>query len=189
MTPKSALFSPPMPDPEAPEPGPDGSGARGVPGTQLRGRSIAMDREELDEFLRAERICRVATVSSDGRPHVAPLWFVWDGAALWLYSLVRSRRWADLARRPGIAVVVDAGEAYAELRGVELQGSAEVVGDVPCTSVEDPELVEPARLLARKYRGSDELVPDGRHAWLRIRPDTVVSWDFRKNPELRRGGS
>ncbi|HEU5085582.1 MAG TPA: pyridoxamine 5'-phosphate oxidase family protein, partial [Acidimicrobiales bacterium] len=77
---------------------------------QRRGRRIAMSPEELDEFLRTEHTCRVASVGADGAPHVAPLWFVWDGEALWLNSLVRSQRWTDLQRDPRVSVVVDAGE-------------------------------------------------------------------------------
>ena len=48
-----------------------------------------MSADERDEFLAAERTCRVATISPDG-PHATPLWFVWDGTALWLYSIVAS---------------------------------------------------------------------------------------------------
>jgi hypothetical protein len=43
-----------------------------------------------------------------------------------------------------------------------------------------PELVEPEKLFARKYFGGEQMFHDGRHAWLRLRPHTVVSWDFRK---------
>ena len=82
------------------------------PTRQRRGRAIAMTPAEVDEFLAAERTCRVATASRDGRPHVAPLWFVWDGTSLWLNSVVRSQRWTDLARDPRIAVVVDAGVQF-----------------------------------------------------------------------------
>jgi hypothetical protein len=56
---------------------------------QRRGRAIAMTAAEVDEFLADERTCRVATAGKDGRPHVVPLWFVWDGTALWLSSVVR----------------------------------------------------------------------------------------------------
>jgi hypothetical protein len=165
-----------------------GEEAGGLPvRDQRRGRRIAMTSEEVDSFLRAERTCRVATTGGDGRPHVAPLWFVWDGAALWLNSLVTSQRWTDLARDPRVAVVVDTGTEFWELRGVELLGVVEVVGDVPRTSVRAEELAEPERLFARKYRGTDEFVADGRHGWLRLRPEAVVSWDFRKNPALRPG--
>lgn len=59
---------------------------------QRRGRAMAMTTAEADEFLAAERTCRVATSGRDGRPHVVPLWFAWDGTSLWLSSVVRSQR-------------------------------------------------------------------------------------------------
>ena len=152
---------------------------------QRRGQRIAMTAEEVDAFLGDERTCRVASVGADGRPHVAPLWFVWDGTHLWLNSIVASQRWADLQRDPRVAVVVDGGVLFHELHGVEIQGVVQVVGDVPRTAEPDPELAEPEELFARKYAGTDTFVPDGRHGWLRVTPEKLVSWDFRKNPALR----
>jgi Pyridoxamine 5'-phosphate oxidase len=157
-----------------------------APRQQRRGRSIAMTAAEIDEFLTTERTCRVATVGANGQPHLAPLWFVWDGSSLWLTSLVRSQRWTDLARDPRIAVVVDAGVEFSELRGVELTGSVRRVGEIPRQATPDPALAEPELLFARKYSGRDEYQTDGRHAWLRLTPDKVVSWDFRKVAALSR---
>ncbi|MFV0137242.1 pyridoxamine 5'-phosphate oxidase family protein [Streptomyces sp. HMX87] len=148
--------------------------------TQRRGRKIMMTPGELDAFLTAERTCRVGTVSADGAPHVSTLWFAWDGTSVWLYSVVRSRRWADLGRDPRVAVVVDTGEEYDELRGVELSGRVERVGEVPRTGELCAELGLPETLFARKYFGLAEMPHDGRHAWLRLTPQKVVSWDFRK---------
>lgn len=150
--------------------------------TQRRGRRIMMTPGELDAFLTEQRTCRVATVSPDGRPHAGALWFAWDGASLWLYSLTRSRRWADLRHDPRIAVVVDEGEEYGELRGVELSGTAVFVGEAPRTGEDCPELAVPEALFAAKNFGLDAMPHDGRHAWLRLTPDTVASWDFRKLP-------
>ncbi|MCL6738127.1 pyridoxamine 5'-phosphate oxidase family protein [Streptomyces neyagawaensis] len=148
--------------------------------TQRRGRKIMMEPGELDAFLGAQRTCRVATVSADGAPHISPLWFVWDGTSLWLYSITRSKRWSELRRDPRVAVVVDAGEDYGELRGVELSGTVEVVGEVPRTGEPLAELAEVERLFARKNFGIDDMPHDGRHAWLRLTPDAITSWDFRK---------
>jgi len=155
--------------------------------TQRRGRAIAMTAAEADEFLTVERTCRVATAGLDGRPHVAPLWFVWDGTSLWLSSLVRSQRWTDLMRDPRVAVIVDAGVAYNELRGVELSGSVAPVGDVPRSATPDPSLAEPERLFADKYTGGVLAPPDGRHGWLLLTPEKLVSWDFRKLAALKDG--
>jgi hypothetical protein len=150
---------------------------------QRRGRRIAMSPAELDAFLGGERTCRVATVSPAG-PHNTPLWFAWDGTAMWLTSIVKSQRWTDLARDPRVAVLVDAGEAYDELRGAELQGSVEVVGEVPRIGEANPLLAAPELLMARKYFGGDTFPYDGRHAWLRLVPEKVTSWDFRKLASL-----
>jgi hypothetical protein len=143
---------------------------------QRRGRRIAMDQAELSEFLAGQRTCRVATAGPHG-PHLTPLWYVWDGTALWLTSLVRSQRWADIERDPAVAVLIDAGEEYGELRGVELLGAVEIVGEVPRTGAPRADLAEPERLFAAKYGAMHH---DGRHAWLRLTPGKITSWDFRK---------
>jgi|SRR5271163_36961 len=137
-----------------------------------------MTADERDDFLDGERTCRVATVGTDG-PHVTPLWFVWDGQAVWLTSIVRSQRWTDVQRDPRMTVLVDAGQGYAELRGVEIRGRARSVGEVPRTGQPNESLVEPERRFGAKYVGG-VFTHDGRHAWLQVIPDKIVSWDFRK---------
>jgi hypothetical protein len=148
---------------------------------QRRSRVIAMSAEERDSFLGEQRTCRLATIGPGG-PHVSPVWFVWDGKGLWVYSLTRSQRWTDLRRDPRAAAVIDAGEHYVELHGVEIEGEAAAVGPVPRTGdgdPETPELAEPEHLMGGKYH-SGEMIHDGRHAWLRIAPQKITSWDFRK---------
>lgn len=149
---------------------------------QRRARSIACTNAERDAILDSARVCRVATSGVGGAPHVAPLWFVWDGKHLWLNSLVKSQRWADLIHNPRAAVVVDGGESYHELHGVEIEGEVEIVGEVPRGSGTVDELTSVELAYARKYSQSDNFSPDGRHAWLRIRPTKITSWDFRKIP-------
>jgi hypothetical protein len=147
---------------------------------QRRGRRIAMTDEERDAFLRAERTCRVGTVSADGVPHVTPLWFVWHDRSIWLYSITRSWRWSNLSNNPIVSVVVDTGDEFFELRGVELIGQAVPVGEQPRSGEPCAELEEPERLFAAKYTGGTVLGFDGRHAWLRVTPQREFSWDFRK---------
>lgn len=141
-----------------------------------------MTDDERDAYLTGQRTCRVASVDADGQPHVGALWFVWDGTSIWLYSLTRSLRWSQLRRDPRVAVVVDDGVEYGELRGVELRGEAVPVGEAPRTGEHCPELATAERLFPAKYFGIDTMPHDGRHGWLRVTPHTVVSWDFRKLP-------
>jgi pyridoxamine 5'-phosphate oxidase-like protein len=150
---------------------------------QRRGRRIAMMPDELNAFLVEQRTCRVATIGRDG-PHATPLWFGWHGGCVWLYSITRSQRWTDLQRDPRIGIVVDAGGDYADLHGVEIMGRAEVVGEVPRTGDANDELTAVEAQFARKYFGIDAMVYDGKHAWLRVRPTKIASWDFRKLADL-----
>lgn len=138
-----------------------------------------MSDAERDQFLATERTCRVATVGPDG-PHATPLWFLWHADRLWLYSITRSRRWGELRSDPRIGVVVDAGEAYEELRGVEITGTTTVVGEVPRVGESCAELDDVEREFASKYFGLGEMVYDRRHAWLCVTPAKISSWDFRK---------
>lgn len=159
---------------------------------QKRGRKIAMSPEELDAHFGGQRTCTAATIGPDGSPHATALWFVWDGTAVWLYSITRAQRWADLVRDPRIALLVEAGDDYFELRGAEVRGRVEVVGPVPRTGEAhgaDPAVEEllaaPERLWAAKYQGAaganpPPMVHDGAHAWLRVVPEKISSWDFRK---------
>lgn len=153
--------------------------------TQRRGRRIMMSPGELDAFLGAERTCRVATVSRDGAPHVSALWFAWDGTSLWLFSITRSKRWADLRGDQRIAVVIDSGVEYGELCGVELSGTAAFVAESPRVGEPCSELDVPERLFAQKYFGMETMPYDGKHAWIRLTPDAIASWDFRKLAELQ----
>jgi hypothetical protein len=146
---------------------------------QKRARRIAMTSDELDAFLGEQWMCRLGSIGADGGPHVSPLWFVWDASSLWLHSVVKSQRWTNLMRDPRVSIAVDAGDDYFELRGVELLGRVEVVGEVPRGDAPDPELATPERLWGDKYTGGT-FVSDGKHAWLRLVPDKIVSWDFRK---------
>jgi general stress protein 26 len=151
---------------------------------QKRARRIAMTKDELDAFMAEEWMCRLGSVDGDGAPHVSPLWFVWDGSALWLHSIVKSQRWINLMRDPRVSVAVDGGHGYFELRGVELLGRVEVVGDVPRGDEPNPATADAEQLWADKYAGG-RFVSDGKHAWLRLDPEKIVSWDFRKIPDQR----
>jgi nitroimidazol reductase NimA-like FMN-containing flavoprotein (pyridoxamine 5'-phosphate oxidase superfamily) len=147
---------------------------------QQKWQQLAMTDAELNRFLESERTCRVATLGSDG-PHVTALWFLWDGTSIWLSSLVRSRRFANLRRDRRAALIVDAGCEFMELRGVEVTGCVEVVGEIPRAGEVSPCLEEVERQYSDKYLGGEiKELRAGTHAWLRLTPREIVSWDYRK---------
>lgn len=144
-----------------------------IPREQLR-----LTQDELDELLSMTHEVHVATVSPNGAPHVAPLWFVWHGGALWLNSLIKSRRTRDIQAGSPVAVCADAGTEYAELRGAVLKGRFVEAND-------DPALPDVKAAYSAKYWNGTSLPEVRSHVWLKLAPDEVASWDFRKIPAGR----
>src|SRR5438874_1009306 len=144
-----------------------------IPREQLR-----LSDDELDEILRNERTVHVSTVSADGWPHVVPLWFVWRSREVWINNLRRSKRSRDIREGSPVALCVDTGVSYQELRGAVLYGRFE--------AADDDEALEPVKAeFARKYWGI-ETIPDLKsHQWLRLKPERITSRDFRKIPSGR----
>src|SRR5258708_14263201 len=146
---------------------------------QKRARRISMTDEERDSPRAELRVCRIGTIGVDGGPHVSALWYCWDGAALWLYSLIKSQRWVNLQRDHRVSVVVDQGVDYFELRGVEFIGEVEFVGEQPRAGDPNPELEEPERLFAERYSGGSWPGHDPRPHRPPPRPPTQGTRGFR----------
>ena len=81
----------------------------------------------------------------------------------------------DIGSDRRVAILVDAGDAYGELRGAELRGAVDIVGEVPRTGTPDARLTEPERVYAGKYNGSGAMHHTGHHAWMRLVPNKITS--------------
>jgi nitroimidazol reductase NimA-like FMN-containing flavoprotein (pyridoxamine 5'-phosphate oxidase superfamily) len=147
-----------------------------IPRDQLR-----LTSDELEELLRDTRTMRVGTVSPDGSPHVVPLWFVWHDGAIWINNLRKARRTRDMAAGSKVALCIDTGHDYFELHGAVLYGTAQEV------SPDDPALPVIRKAFGDKYFGGIDIPDVKSHQWLRMVPDEIVSWDFRKIPAGRDG--
>ncbi|MCH9817274.1 MAG: pyridoxamine 5'-phosphate oxidase family protein [Actinomycetia bacterium] len=82
---------------------------------------IRMTGDEVTQFLAASRTMTCATNGKNGWPHTMPLWFVVRQGVLWAWTFAKSQKVRNLERDPKATVQVEAGEEYAELRGVMLQ--------------------------------------------------------------------
>ena len=141
---------------------------------------IRMTAEEVDAFLEGRRTMAVASLGPSGHPHVVAMWYGFhEGSpAIWTYG--KSQKVLNLRRDPRVTCLVEDGEEYAELRGVELVGSARVL--------EDRETVQQVgESVYGRYFG--ELNDAGRQAVevmgskrvaVVVDVAQVVSWDHRK---------
>jgi PPOX class probable F420-dependent enzyme len=84
-----------------------------------------------DGRLRSETILWLSTVRPDGRPHLVPVWFLWDGASLYIYSQPKAQKLRNLAASPAVVVALEAAAEGEDI--VMLEGTAEMMpgADVP----------------------------------------------------------
>jgi len=92
---------------------------------------VRMTPTEVEAFLDASKSLNVATLDKEGAPHMTTLWFARDGDTILFETYGKSQKVLNLRRDPRIAVLCEAGETYDQLRGVSIQGTAELV-DAAC---------------------------------------------------------
>ena len=107
-----------------------------------------MTEAEIYEFLATgTRTGKLATVRSDGRPHVAPIWFVVDGRDLVFMTMSTNIKGRNLARDPRASLAVDDESypyAYAVVEGPVTLGDEDKLGWATRIAARymPPELVE-----------------------------------------------
>ena len=136
-------------------------------------------RQKLDEFLAERRNLIVAGTRPDGRPHVTPNWFHWDGDRFYV-STTRGRvKYALFRRDPRAQLLID---DPAGPRAVLIPASVEIREDLAAelprfAAIRDKYGMKP--LDAAEHLGS--LTAEGR-VLLAITPDgppsAWTSWGF-----------
>jgi PPOX class probable F420-dependent enzyme len=81
----------------------------------------------IDRRLRAEPIIWLSTVRPDGRPHLVPVWFVWDGTTLLIFSKPATQKVRNLRHSPLVMLALDSADEGEDI--VLLEGRAELLGD------------------------------------------------------------
>ncbi|GGP76459.1 PPOX class F420-dependent oxidoreductase [Streptomyces sindenensis] len=132
-----------------------------------------MTDEEWRAFLsEGTRTAKVSTVRADGRPHIAPVWFLLDGDSVVFNTGKESVKGRNLARDGQVALCVD--DDRPPYAFAVVQGQAELS--------EDPEeLLRWATRIAGRYVGADAAEEFGRRNGVpgelvvRVRIDKVVA--------------
>ena len=113
------------------------------------------------EYLRGQRLARIATVGPEGSPHVVPVGFRLaadeDTIEIGGHGLSRSKKWRDLQANPRIAFVVDDLVTMSPWtpRGIEVRDRAELNDE----------------------GGQDKFSGGGwDKVWIRVVPERIVSW-------------
>ncbi|MCR1781458.1 pyridoxamine 5'-phosphate oxidase family protein [Nocardioides carbamazepini] len=146
---------------------------------------VKLTDEEVRGLLEENVKVQVAANGRDGFPHLTTLFYdVQDGRiAFWTYG--RSQKILNLERDPRVTALVEDGTDYFELRGVSIEGRAEIVR-------EHDRILEIGKAVSVRMFGVDSFEALGeigaqtvekqatKRVGVIIHPDRVASWDHRK---------
>ncbi|KAA0024233.1 pyridoxamine 5'-phosphate oxidase family protein [Antrihabitans cavernicola] len=152
---------------------------------------IAMTDDEVAAFLERSRVLTMGTIGPTGTPHLTAMWFGLIDGEIWFETKAKSQKATNLRRDDRITCMVEDGLTYDALRGVAIEGRAEIIDD-------HDQLFAVARSVWERYTGpyTDDLAPAiealmNKRVAVRVRPERIRSWDHRKLglPEMPIGGS
>lgn len=146
---------------------------------------VKLSEEEVQGLLHENIKVQVAANGKDGFPHLTTLFYdVQDGKIVfWTYG--RSQKILNLERDPRVTALVEDGTDYFELRGVSIEGRAEIVRD-------RDQILEIGKAVSVRMFGVDSFEALGeigaqtvekqatKRVGVIIHPDRVASWDHRK---------
>ena len=127
------------------------------------------------EFIRWARVCRVATVSAEGVPHLVPVCHVLAREKLYFGSGKDATKVRNLKANPRITVTVDEySDHWAGLKGVMLQGHARLIE-------RGPEFTRIRDLLYEKYPQypKEAALATSDSVIVEVTPSRVFTWGLK----------
>jgi PPOX class probable F420-dependent enzyme len=152
---------------------------------------IVMSDDEITGFLERSRIINLATLGPRGLPHLTAMWYGLVNGEIWFETKGKSQKAVNIRRDPRVTVLIEAGDSYDQLRGVSIEGRAEIVDDAEA-------LFKVGVSVWERYTGpyTEEVRPMveamlNKRVAVRLVPERTRSWDHRKlgMPEMPAGGS
>lgn len=132
-----------------------------------------MTKAEIRSFLTdTVRTGKLATVRADGRPHVAPIWFVLDGDDLIFNTWHTSVKAKNMQHNPRVSLCVD--DESPPFAFVIIEGTVEITEDADA-------LLKWATRIGGKYMGQDKAEAYGKRngvegeLLVRVKPTKIIA--------------
>ena len=145
-----------------------------------RREQITMSESEVAAYLEEQKVLNVATIGASGHPHVVAMWYGFLGGQPAFWTFGRSQKVLNLRRNPKLSALVEDGDTYSQLRGVELVGTGRIVEDRDA-------IIELGLSVALRYQDTDAATAApfveaqaAKRLGVVIDVERIVSWDHTK---------
>ena len=150
---------------------------------------IQMSPDEIRNYLREGHTMTFVTNGPRGYPHAVAMFFtIDDELTIRMATYRNSQKVKNIERDLKVSLLVETGTAYSELRGVMLEGDAEITTDLEETVAT---MIEANAVTGSPLPDIEQIPHDvklkmaGKRVLVRIRPSRFVSWDHGKLPSSK----
>lgn len=149
-----------------------------------RRSQINMSDAEVAQYLKESRTIMLVSNGKDGYPHPMPMWYaVDDDNTVYMTTFRKSQKIANLRRDPKVALLVESGHSYPELKGVVIYTQVELLDSLEATedilfkiAVQRGELAANADKTAQE--GMMKTAP--KRIGMKFTPSKIITWDHAK---------
>ena len=144
--------------------------------------SITMTEAETAAYLEEQTILNIATIGPSGHPHLVAMWYVVMDGKVTFWTFGKSQKILNLRRDAKITGLIESGDTYDQLKGLELVGSGRIIDDFD-------KVLSIGKAVGLKYNGegaiSDAAMPfleaqARKRLGIQIDVERIVSWDHTK---------
>ena len=131
-----------------------------------------LTKEEEERFLAQPQIAHLVTLRPAGRPHVAPVWFLWDRGKAWVMADGGAVKVKNIQNNPAVALSIATPER--PLSYVVLEGQAKLSSEAL-----EPMVERMCVLYDGPERGAEfakELISQERMVLLEVAIDKIITW-------------
>jgi PPOX class probable F420-dependent enzyme len=129
--------------------------------------------QHAEQRLRSNIIAWLTTVGSDGRPYTVPVWFLWDGNTILMFSQPHKQKVRNLRNNARVTLALDETKQGDDV--VIVEGTAELL-DNPEISVTLPAYVEKYGALIQSMGWTPESMAADYSRAIRVTPTKFRSW-------------
>ncbi len=129
-----------------------------------------------DEFLKEQKILRLATVDENKVPHIVPVWYMYSGKKIHIGTNSKTVKAKNVKKNNQVSCCVDVGINSPNIQGVLIRGSASLI-------LEDIKVKTIAKKILLRYfdslnnESAIELLED-TDCIIEITPKKISVWNY-----------
>ena len=129
-----------------------------------------------DEFLKKQKILRLATLDNKDSPHIIPVWYLFNSKKLYIGTNSKTKKAKNIKNNSKVSFCVDTGINSPDIFGVMGQGNAKLIREKnEVSKIEKRILLRYFKTLNNK--SAQELLEE-TDCIIEIRPKKYSVWEY-----------